>query len=881
MFDNTEDSFLPTKTPEQKPAGLENIKALNAMIQPSSPYSGLTNSIVELKRKLDATIKQENEKIRAILRAKKEESRIPIKTEVFAKESTTVPSLKFEGAVVNRAPMTTKMADVKKPLVAEKPVIKTSKSPDGMLQSGGVKVIPRPSTIIPQTGESKVAFTPSYIKGRIAPSQKPPPPPPRGPKSGGKFPFDKSKFPKKPDGGAANATTGIQSPRPPSARPPMATVAPHSSTGIRKTAFVGGDKRKEFRGGDDKRGMNKRTLIRKGFMDSQSFEDERMGGRRLKNKKKQVHVAPGAIKIEKAVITTENLTVKILSEKIGKTAQEIIKKLMQLDIMTSINSVVDFSTMELVANELGVALELKLDKSQEEILIAGHDIVDNEKDLIKRPPIITVMGHVDHGKTSLLDRIRKASVASGEAGGITQHIGAYSVAVKKEMITFLDTPGHEAFTQMRARGAQVTDIAVLVVAADDGIMPQTIEAISHAKAANVPIIVAVNKIDKAGANPDKVVERLTEHGLVTEKWGGDTIVVPLSAKQGTNVDKLLESILLLSEVHGYKANPKRLARASVLEAKIDKGRGPVANVVVLNGTLKVGDTVVAGTTVCKVRAMTDFMGKNIKVAGPGVPVSILGFTEVPNAGDTVLAVEDEKVARQVASERITKFKNEQLSAAQKLTLDDLLTQTSAVKLKDLNIIIKADVKGSAEALKDSLSSLANDEAKAHVVHSGVGKITKTDIMLAEVSKSIIIGFNVKPDSESKIMAESAGISILTYKVIYEAIDQVEKLLKGMRTPKFKENITGRAEVLSVFKITGSGIVAGSSVKSGKIYRNSKVRVLRGGEVVFDGSLRGLKRFKEDVKDVAEGYECGISVDNFSDIKEGDVIEAFHLEQIFD
>jgi translation initiation factor IF-2 len=567
-----------------------------------------------------------------------------------------------------------------------------------------------------------------------------------------------------------------------------------------------------------------------------------------------------------------------LSEKIGKTAQEIIKQLLLLGIPTTINSVVDFATMELVAGELGVEIELKIDKTKEEILVAGHEESDDESDLVKRPPVITVMGHVDHGKTSLLDRIRKTNVATGEAGGITQAIGAYSVTVRDEKITFLDTPGHEAFTEMRARGASVTDIAVLVVAADDGIMPQTVEAVNHAKAAGVPVIVAINKIDKPGANIPKIREMLTEYGLVAEEWGGDTMIVPISATTGENIDKLLEAILLLAEVNNYRANPKRLARGSVIEARLDRGRGPVANVIVQNGTLRVGDTLVSGTAVGRVRAMTDDKGRAIKEAGPSTPVSILGLTEVPNAGDPVLAVPDEKIAREVASERIARQKIDQIASGPKATLEDLL-QAGEGKLKELNILIKADVQGSAEALKNSLDKLQNEEAKVKVIHTGVGAVNKSDIMLAGVGKAIIVGFNVRADAESKSIAESSGIDIRTYRVIYEAIEDITAILSGMITPKFRENITGRAEVRNVFKITGSGIVAGSYVTSGKIYRNSKVRVFRGTEVVFEGALKGLKRFKDDVKEVAEGYECGISVEGFSDVKELDVIEAYSMEQI--
>ena len=607
--------------------------------------------------------------------------------------------------------------------------------------------------------------------------------------------------------------------------------------------------------------------------------EERMGTRKLKNKKvKQQPVFAQPQKIEKAVITTENLTVKILSEKIGKTAQEIIKQLMILGIMTNINSVVDFPTMELVANELGVQLELKLDKTKEEQLTAQFDEADKEEDLVKRPPIITVMGHVDHGKTSLLDAIRKTSVASGEAGGITQHIGAYSVMCKGEKITFLDTPGHEAFTEMRARGAMVTDIAVLIVAADDGVMPQTVEAINHAKAAKVPIVVAINKIDKPGANIDRVKQKLMEYDLVPEEWGGDVMMVPVSAKTGEGIDKLLETILFLAEYNNYRANPKRSASGSVIESRLDKGKGPVANVIVQNGTLHVGDYVVSGYTSGRVRAMTDDKGRNIKEAGPSSPISLLGFADVPNAGDPLYVVSDEKTAKQIIDERTTKLKNEQANQGQKVSLDDVWNKISEGKIKELNLIIKADVQGSVEALKGSLEKLSNEEVKVVVVHGGVGAINKSDLMLAGVSNAIIIGFNVRPDSESKAMAENMGIDIRLYNVIYDAVDDVNAAMKGLIAPKFEEKIMGRAQVRNVFKLSSVGEVAGSYVISGKIVRNGKVRIYRDDVVIFDGNINNLKRFKDDVKEVAQGYECGISVENFSGFKENDEIEAYVVEE---
>lgn len=665
-------------------------------------------------------------------------------------------------------------------------------------------------------------------------------------------------------------------PRPGIARPvapKLAPMPPDKSKDRGKTF----DKKKEFNKPDDKKTMNKRTLIRKGFI-TDDIGEERMGTRKLKNKKAKAPVVVAPIKIEKAVITTENLTVKILSEKIGKTAQEIIKQLMILGIMTNINSVVDFPTMELVANELGVELELKLEQTKEEKLEAMHDELDDEKDLVKRPPIITVMGHVDHGKTSLLDAIRKTSVAAGEAGGITQHIGAYSVTCKGEKITFLDTPGHEAFTEMRARGTNVTDIAVLIVAADDGVMPQTIESINHAKAAKVPVIVAINKIDKPGANIERVKQALTEYDLVPEEWGGDTIMVPVSAKSGEGVDKLLEMILFLAEYNNYRANPKRQARGSIIEARLDKGKGPVANIIVSNGTLHVGDYVVSGLTSGRVRGMVDDKGRSVKEAGPSMPVSVLGFTDVPNAGDGIYVVGDEKTAKQIVAERAAKIKNEQANQGQKITLDDVFNKISEGQMKELNIIIKGDVQGSVEALKASLEKLSNDEVKVVVVHGGVGAINKSDLMLAGVSNAIIIGFNVRPDSEARQLAESTGVDIRLYNIIYEAIDDIEAAMKGLIAPKYKESIIGRAQIRSVIKISGVGAIAGCYVLNGKMARNAKVRVYRNDVVIFDGEVNNLKRFKDDVKEVAAGYECGLSFENFDGFAENDEVEAYVLEQ---
>jgi translation initiation factor IF-2 len=886
-----------------KDAQKQSIKLLNASLQQGSELFSLINNLKEMRRGLDDVIAAERERLNAIEAKRIEElekiateERERKKREREEKIKAAAKAAVASGGADKTGNGAETTADGQTVTADEKPAVKTDGTPPAAADGKGNAATPEPvkpvtsgkgdkggkkggkdakdGKTVPVIRERTfdTNATPSYIRGRLTRPEPVSPPPGTRPQ-----------YPPRP---GALTGTGVRPQYPPrpgaaaGARPTLPGKSDAPASTLTKERKFGPDKKKEHvRPGDEKKAMTKRTLIRKGFVQD-SFDEDRSVIRRLKNKKQKDQPLFVPQRIERAVITTENLTVKILSEKIGKTAQEIIKQLMLLGIMTSINSVVDFSTMELVANVLGVELELRLEQTKEEILEAGHDELDDEKDLVKRPPVITVMGHVDHGKTSLLDAIRKTNTVSGEAGGITQHIGAYSVTWKGEKITFLDTPGHEAFAEMRARGARITDIAVLVVAADDGIMPQTVEAINHAKAANVPIIVAINKIDKPGADPVKIRQAMTEYGLIVEEWGGDTITVPVSAKTGEGIDKLLESILLLAEVNNYRANPSRLARGSVIEAKLDKGKGPVANIIVQNGTLRVGDTVVSGVTSGRIRAMTDDKGRAIKEAGPSTPISLLGFTDVPAAGEQVFAVADEKMAKQVVAERTAKIKSEQVvQAPASTTLDDVFNQISASRVKDLNVIIKADVQGSAEAIKSSLSRLANDEARVNVVHSGVGAINKSDIMLAEVSGAVIVGFNVRPDAETKALAESGGTQIKLHRVIYEVIDDIEAAMKGLMAPKIRTTVTGRAQVRNVFKITGSGIVAGSYVTNGKILRGGRVRVYRGGEVVFTGVIGGLKRFKDDVKEVAEGYECGISVEGFSDIKELDEIECYVEEEI--
>lgn len=552
---------------------------------------------------------------------------------------------------------------------------------------------------------------------------------------------------------------------------------------------------------------------------------------------------------------------------------------MGLGVMASINEVVDFDTAALVAEELGAKVEKEVHVTIEERLIETDE--DPEESLQERCPVVVVMGHVDHGKTSILDRIRNAHVTDTEAGGITQHIGAYQVEYQGKKITFLDTPGHEAFTAMRARGANVTDIAILVVAADDGIMPQTIESINHAKAAGVSIIVAINKMDKEGADPDRVKQQLTEQSLVVEEWGGDVIAVPVSAKTGMGIDELLENILLVAEVKELKANPDRLARGTVVEARLDKGKGPVATLLVQNGTLKSGDVIIAGTSVGRIRTMTNDKGRSIKEAGPSTPVEITGLGEVPSAGDVFNAVADEKLARELVEQRKHEAKEELFQQHQKVTLDNLFSQIAEGEMKELPIIVKADVQGSVEAVKQSLEKLSNDEVRVKVIHGGVGAVSESDVMLANASNAIIVGFNVRPDPVAKQNAEQSGVDIRLYRIIYDAIEEITDAMKGMLAPKYREVETARIEVRQVYKISNVGTVAGSYVLDGKVGRNNEIRVVRDGIVIAEDKMSSLKRFKDDAKEVAAGFECGITLEKFTDIKEGDIFEAFYMEEYRD
>ena len=609
------------------------------------------------------------------------------------------------------------------------------------------------------------------------------------------------------------------------------------------------------------------------------YDDDVVRGGKKSRKKPSAQQMMAPIKIESASMAGDTIIVRDLCEKIGKPSGEIIKKLFLLGTMATINSEIDFDTAALVCADFDITLERKAEQTAEDQLVA-EDFEDTDENLMPRPPVVTIMGHVDHGKTSLLDKIRSSKVTEGEAGGITQHIGAYTVSVDGErQITFLDTPGHEAFTAMRARGTQATDIAVLVVAADDSVMPQTVESINHAKAAEVPMIVAVTKMDKPTANPERVKQDLTNYGIVCEDWGGDVIVVPVSAHTGEGIDELLEMILLQAETMELRANPNRLGRGVIVEAKLDKARGPLATVLLQNGTLRVGDNIVAGMASGRVRALINDKGEKVKEAGPSMPVEIMGFDEVPSAGDEMIAVGDDHLSRQVAEERKAKLKASREASMAKMSMENLFSNLEAGKQTTLNLIIKADVQGSVEAVKQAMEKLSNDEVRVRVLHSAAGAVTKDDVNLASAFNAIIIGFNIRPDASARETAEREKVDVRLYTVIYKAIEDMEKAMKGLLAPEFKEVILGHAEVRAVMKITGAGIIAGSYVTDGKMQRNAQVRLLRDNVVVHEGKLSSLKHYKEDVKEMKEGFECGMSLEGHNDIKEGDIIECFIMEEI--
>ncbi len=669
--------------------------------------------------------------------------------------------------------------------------------------------------------------------------------------------------------------------RPSAPRPAAGGARPAAPSAAKPAKNFGPDKKK---GGDrtyyekEKKPLNKRSLQKQQGASVEDFDDERGVYRKVRTKK-AAKSAVQTIKIERAVVTTDNIPIKVLSEKLGVTAVEITKRLFKDGIVTTVNGSIDYETAFMIAADLGIELEYKPEKTAEEMLIEKQaDTVEEIESLVPRAPVVTVMGHVDHGKTSLLDYIRKTKVTEGEAGGITQHIGAYSVTVNGKKITFLDTPGHEAFTAMRARGAQVTDIVVLVVAADDGIMPQTVEAINHAKAADVTIIVAVNKIDKVGADINRVKQDLTNYGLVPEEWGGDAIVCPVSAKTGEGVDNLLENILLVAEMKELLANPEREARGTIIEAKLDKGMGPMASVLVQNGTLHTGDNIISGTVTGRVRAMIDENGRQVKAAGPSTAVSVLGFEDVPGAGEPIYAVSQE-LMKQVIEERKRKESEARVQQTSKITLDDVFGKIAEGNMKTLNLIIKGDVQGSVEAVKQSVVKLSNDEVQVKVIHSGAGAVNESDVMLADSSDAIILAFNVRPDAKARVLAERSKVDVRTYRIIYDLLDDIRAALNGMLAPKYQEIYMGKCEVRQVFRITGVGNVAGCYVTDGKIVRGGKLRIYRDDVLVVEGNVKQLKRFKDDVKEVNYGFECGCAIDGFNDIRIGDVIECYIIQEI--
>ena len=675
--------------------------------------------------------------------------------------------------------------------------------------------------------------------------------------------------PRSPQGGA-----GVRAPR-----PVTGGVAPAPMMPTRDTkSFSAPAKKKTFeKTYTEKKALNKRDLERQRGMTVEDFDEDKSGYRKVRSPKKQKRQEIPTIKIEHAVVTTQEIPLKVLSEKLGVSAVEITKRLFKEGIMKGINDSIDYDNAALMAADMGIDLEYKPEKTAEEVLMDTATVEDADK-LVTRAPVVTVMGHVDHGKTSLLDAIRSTSVTSGEAGGITQSIGAYTVTAKGKQITFIDTPGHAAFTAMRARGAQVTDIVILVVAADDGIMPQTVEAINHAKAANVPIIVAMNKMDKYEVSPDRVKQELIEHELVPEEWGGDTMVVPVSAKTGMGIDELLDSVNLVAEMQELKANPDRQAKGTIIEAKLDKGKGPVASIIVQTGTLKTGDNILSGTTMGRVRAMFDDKGRAVKSAGPSMAVSILGLEDVPNAGDSIMAV-DQALMKQVQEERKNKQRESMIKEQSRVTLDDVFAQVEEGKMKNLNLIVKGDVQGSVEAVKQSLEKLSNEEVRVKVIHAAAGAINEGDVMLADSANAIIIGFNVRPDTKAKKIAETSKVDVRSYRIIYELIEDMEAALKGMLAPKLKEVLTGKCEVRQTFNITGAGTIAGCYVIDGKIVRGGKLRIYREDIMICEGGVKQLKRFKDDVKEVAYGYECGCAIDGFNEIRVGDIIECYVTEEI--
>ena len=830
----------------------------------------ITDLAKEFKTDKDTIIdilKSKNYKVKNMFSAVGEEERAAVKAELGrTAKPVRKESLQSNSPAPKAAERPAKKEKEKRPAAASASAAEKPSAEQSAPQVAAEKPAPQPPAAEEKPVLRARTKTPGIVIVRQAPSKTRAESSDR-PRSSGNASGRSGDRPARPAGGRGGARPGA----PAAAIPPPPATEGRSDNRRRRGGdnnAVGGDRNRGGRGGA-RRDREERTDLR---------QAERSRGGARKGRKGRAAAPAPAVKAEiarpKHIKLPETIAVKDLASKMSYTASDIIKKLMLMGVMASINQEIDYDTASLVAAEFGVTTE-ELPPDVDPTLIP--EIEDDPKTLKDRPPVVTVMGHVDHGKTSLLDAIRNTSVSSHEAGGITQHIGAYQVVCQGKKIVFLDTPGHEAFTAMRARGAQITDVAILVVAADDGVMPQTIEAIDHAKSAQVPIIIAINKIDKPGANPDRVKQELMEYGLVAEEYGGDTIMVPVSAKQRIGIDDLLENILLVAEVEELKANPNREARGVIIEAKLDKGRGSVATVLVQSGTLRIGDSIVVGTAYGHVRAMINDRGDNVKKAGPSMPVEILGLNDVPSAGD-ILAAVDEKQARSIAEARLGNQRRD-LIKSKSVSLDALFQQIQQGDIKDLNIVVKADVQGSVEALNSALLGLnKNDEVRVNIVHSGVGAVSESDIMLATASKAIVIAFNVRPDANARRLADTEDVDIRTYRVIYDALNDVKDAMSGMLKPKYKEVIQGRVEIRQVMRFS-KALVAGSYVLEGKIHNNSKIRILRDNVELFDGEIDSLRRFKDEVKEVAAGYECGISIVDFRDFQEGDIIEAYTMEEI--
>ncbi len=852
---------------------IENIGKLKEglLSQLSKRISGAEKSASEILKKLND--------MESLARQKKAEEELAKKAAAeLEQKAAEQPAVEEQPVKSEPAP-----APAPAPVVAEEKPVKAEEvveAPAPAVEEQPVKSEPAPAPA-PVVAEEKPAKqeekkTPSFIVRRIDPSQISGMRPQR---SENKTFINRDTRPQKPHNGQQRPAGGQSRP----AAGGVARFAPAPApVAAAKGKNFGPDKKKQSFEKTyiekDKRTINKRALVKQQGASISDFDENKSGYRKLRVKKdKQKSVQ--TVKIERAVVTTDDIPIKSLSEKIGVTATVIVNRLFKEGVMTNVNGSIDYDTAALLAADFGVELEYKPEKTAEEVLFEQQaDTVEEIEKLVPRAPVVTVMGHVDHGKTSLLDYIRKSKVTAGEAGGITQHIGAYTVKVGDKGITFIDTPGHEAFTAMRARGAQVTDIVILVVAADDGIMPQTVEAISHAKAAGVEIIVAVNKIDKVGANVDKIKQDLMRYEIFPEDYGGKTVVCPISCKTGEGIDNLLDSLILIAEMKDLLANPEKEARGIIIEARLDKGKGPVATVLVQNGTLHTGDNIISGLTMGKVRAMIDDTGKTVKQAGPSMAVNVLGFEEVPNSGDTINAV-SQALMKQVLSERKDKISIEKTKSLKNLDFNEAFGELPDSELKYLNLIIKGDVQGSVEAVKQSVLKLSNEEVQIKVIHSAAGAVTETDVMLAESANAMILCFNVRPDAKAKTLAERSKVDVRTYRIIYELLDDIERALKGMRTPKYQDVLLGKCEVRQTFKITGAGNIAGCYVLDGKIVRGGKLRIYREDILIVEGGVRQLKRFKDDVKEVAAGFECGCAIEGFNDIKIGDIIECYQVEEI--